>query len=230
MKFRTALGVAAALFGFLLTSCADTRGGTIPYNTTLPAPDGPSVATLPADYKIAPMDTLTVNVFQVKDLSGDYPVDLLGNISIPLIGDVMAAGRTPKELSQLLAQKLGAKYLENPDVSVAIKSSAGRNVTVDGAVNRAGAYPVLGQMTLIQAVALAGGTTEDANTHRIAVFRTIGGQRQAAAFDLTSIRHGQMPDPAIYAGDIVVVDGSSIKATEKQIFQSFPFLSIFRPF
>jgi len=176
------------------------------------------------------MDTLTVKVFRAEDLSGDYKVDLLGNIAMPLIGDVPAAGRTPEQLKELLTEKLGAKYFQNPDVSVAIKTSAGRNVTVDGAVTRAGAYPVLGQTTLIQAVALAGGTTEDANTHRVAIFRTIDGKREAAAFDLASIRHGEMPDPQVYAGDIIVVDGSSIKAAEKQIFQSIPFLGLFRPF
>jgi polysaccharide export outer membrane protein len=213
-----------------LASCADTRGGTIPYNVALPVPNGPAITALPADYKIAPMDTLTVKVFRAEDLSGDYKVDLLGNIAMPLIGDVPAAGRTPEQLKELLTEKLGAKYFQNPDVSVAIKTSAGRNVTVDGAVTRAGAYPVLGQTTLIQAVALAGGTTEDANTHRVAIFRTIDGKREAAAFDLASIRHGEMPDPQVYAGDIIVVDGSSIKAAEKQIFQSIPFLGLFRPF
>lgn len=229
-KALQALWVLTAAMAVPLTGCADTRGGTIPYNVSLPAPDTPTVVALPADYKIAPMDTLTVKVFRVTDLSGDYTVDLLGNISMPLIGDVPAAGRTPQQLEQLLTEKLGAKYLQNPDVSVAIKSSTGRNVTVDGAVTHAGAYPVLGKMTLIQAVALAGGTTDDANPRRVAIFRTINGQRQAAAFDLTSIRHGQAADPPVYAGDIVVVDGSSIKAAEKQIFQSFPLLSIFRPF
>jgi polysaccharide export outer membrane protein len=103
-------------------------------------------------------------------------------------------------------------------------------VTVDGAVQQAGQYPVAGPMTLIQTIALARGTTEDANARRVAVFRTIGGQRQAAAFDLTAIRRGEAKDPQIYPGDIVVVDGSSIKAAQKQIFQTFPFLSIFRPF
>ena len=213
-----------------LAGCADTRGGTIPYDIGLPAPDGPPITALPSDYKIAPMDTLTVKVFRADDLSGDYKVDLLGNIAMPLIGDISAAGRTPQELSELLTQKLGAKYFEKPDVSVAIKSSAGRNVTVDGAVAHAGAYPVIGQISLIQAVALAGGTTEEANARRVAIFRTIEGKREAAAFDLTSIRHGQTPDPAVYAGDIIVVDGSSIKATEKQILQSVPLLGLFRPF
>jgi polysaccharide export outer membrane protein len=85
-------------------------------------------------------------------------------------------------------------------------------------------------MTLIQAVALAGGTGDDANPRRVAVFRTVGGKRQAAAFDLTAIRRGQAPDPQIYPGDIVVVDGSSVKAAQKSILNSLPILSIFRPF
>lgn len=230
LRLRQTFGIFTALCAFSIAGCADTRGGTIPYNINLPAPSAPAVTALPADYKIAPMDTLSVKVFRVEDLSGDYTVDLLGNISMPLIGDVNAAGRTPQQLKDILVEKLGSKYLEHPDISVAIKSSAGRNLTVDGAVNRAGAYPVLGYMSLIQAVALAGGTTEDANAHRVAIFRTIDGQREAAAFDLTSIRHGQMPDPPVYAGDIIVVDGSSVKAAEKQILQTFPFLTIFKPF
>jgi polysaccharide export outer membrane protein len=85
-------------------------------------------------------------------------------------------------------------------------------------------------VTLIQAVALARGTTQDANARRVAVFRMIGGQRQAAAFDLTGIRRGEAQDPQIYPGDIVVVDGSKIKEAQKQIFQTVPLLSIFRPF
>ncbi len=85
-------------------------------------------------------------------------------------------------------------------------------------------------MSLMQAVALAGGLTDDANARRVAVFRQIGGRRQAAAFDLTSIRRGEMDDPRVYAGDIVVVDGSSVKAATKQILNSMPLISIFRPF
>jgi polysaccharide export outer membrane protein len=100
---------------------------------------------------------------------------------------------------------------------------------VDGAVREGGSFPVGGPVTLIRAVAMAKGTSEDANARRVAVFRTVGGQRQAAAFDLTAIRRGEAPDPQIYPGDIIVVDGSSIKATQRQIFQSIPLLSIFGP-
>jgi polysaccharide biosynthesis/export protein len=96
-------------------------------------------------------------------------------------------------------------------------------------VREGGNFPVSGSMTLMQAVALAKGTTEDANARRVAVFRTIGGQRQAAAFDLTAIRHGEAKDPQVYPGDIIVVDGSSTKAAYKRIVQAIPFLGIFSP-
>ena len=231
-----ALLVAAAL----LAGCADTRGGTIPYDQPLAMPDPPTVQALDADYKIAPLDKLTVKLFgeQAGDtgqqasnsITGDYSVDLAGRISLPLVGEVEAANLTTAQLDDQLTRLYGTKYFEHPDISVAIKESTAHVVTVDGAVQQAGQYPVAGPMTLIQTIALARGTTEDANARRVAVFRTIDGRRQAAAFDLTAIRRGEAKDPQIYPGDIVVVDGSSIKAAQKQIFQTFPFLSIFRPF
>jgi polysaccharide export outer membrane protein len=182
------------------------------------------------NYKIAPMDTLTVRIFGMPDLTGDYQVDLLGNISMPLIGDVSAINLSPAQLDQVLTKKYSQKYLENPDVSVGVKSAAGHIVTVDGAVTRAGAFPVTGPMTLMQAIALAGGADrETANMRRVAIFRTIDGQREAAAFDLVSIQQGEMKDPAIYAGDIIIVDGSNLKEAQRRIFQSVPLLRIFTP-
>jgi polysaccharide biosynthesis/export protein len=219
--------LAVAFVGLLLAGCADSRGGPIPYDVSnFGTPDAPQVAPLEAGYKIAPMDTLTVKVFKMPDLSGDYEVDLTGNISMPLIGEIAAYDLTTGQLDQSLTRKLGEKYLENPDVSVGIKSSSRRSVTVDGAVNKSGSYPIVGPTTLIQAVAAAGGTREDANARRVAIFRTIGGKRQAAAFDLTSIRRGEAPDPQVYPGDIVVIDGSGVKAAQRQILNSIPLLSI----
>ncbi|HET7816322.1 MAG TPA: polysaccharide biosynthesis/export family protein [Sphingomicrobium sp.] len=222
--------LVVSLAAAMVTACADTRGGPIPYSEALAAPDAPAIVPLEAGYKIAPLDTITVKVFKMPDLSGDYEVDLTGQISMPLIGEVQAVELTTAELDKRLTEKLGERYLENPDVSVGVKASTRRSVTVDGAVNKAGSYPVTGPVTLMQAIANAGGTSPEANARRVAVFRTIGGKRQAAAFDLVSIRRGQTEDPAIYPGDIVVVDGSGIKAAQKQILNSLPILSIFRPF
>jgi polysaccharide export outer membrane protein len=218
-------------FALLLAGCAGKRGGPVPYEVAnFGVPDAPAVATVEEDYKIAPLDTLKVNVFQVPDLSGEFEVDLTGNIALPLIGSVKAVDKTTSQLRADLAQRLGAKYLKNPDVSVGLKSSTRRSVTVDGSVRQPGMYPVTGPMTLMQAIATARGTDETANPRRIAVFRQLGGQRMAAAFDLVSIRRGEAEDPKIYSGDIIVVDGSNVKAAQKEILQALPILSIFRPF
>ncbi|WP_344706895.1 polysaccharide biosynthesis/export family protein [Sphingomonas swuensis] len=220
--------VAAAVL--LVSACADKPGGPIPYNVALPPPDQPKLLTLEQNYRIAPLDTLTVNVFRQKDLSGEYEVDLTGKISMPLIGAIDAAELTTAQLDERLTQALGARYFVNPDVAVGVKASTRRSVTVDGSVKQSGSFPVNSALTLLQAVALSGGPSEDANLRRVAVFRTVGGQRQAAAFDLQAIRRGQAQDPSVFPGDIIVVDGSSVKATQKKILSNLPILSIFRPF
>ena len=233
LSFASRLSIAgtAALASILATGCADSRGGPIPYQVSnFGAPDSTISAPIESGYRIAPMDTLSIRVFGMPDLTGDYQVDLRGNIGMPLIGEVAALDRTPTELDALLTQKYSEKYLENPDITVGIKEATGHNVTVDGSVQKPGTYPVVGPMTLMQAVALAQGTNDMANMHRVAIFRTIDGTRQAAAFDLVSIRHGEMPDPQVYSGDIVIVDGSGIKDAQKRIFQAIPLLNIFRPF
>ena len=225
--FKLILSCACAV---ALAACAGTRGGPIPYDREFAAPDAPTVVPLESGYKIAPMDKLAIKVFKMEDMTGEYDVDLAGHISLPLIGEVDAANMTTADLDALLTNKLGEKYLEHPDVSVALKQSVGRLVTIDGAVREPGSYPVLRSLTLMQAISLGKGVTEDANARRVAVFRTIGGKRQAAAFDLVTIRRGEAEDPPVYPGDIVVVDGSSIKQLQKQLLQTIPILSVFRPF
>jgi len=221
---------AAAALLLMAAACADKPGGPIPYDVALPPPDQPKLLTLEENYRIAPLDTLTVNVFRMKDLSGEYEVDLTGKINLPLIGAIDAAELTTAQLDQQLTRAYGARYLENPDIAVGVKASTRRSVTVDGAVKQSGSFPINSSLTLMQAVALSGGTSEDANLRRVAVFRTVAGQRQAAAFDLQQIRRGQAKDPVVYAGDIIVVDGSSVKQAQKQILSNIPILSIFRPF
>ena len=223
--------VPVAALCVVLSGCTDKRGGPIPYNVaSFGTPDAPKVVPLEENYRIAPLDVLNVRVFKMADLTGEYEVDLTGKISMPLIGEISAIDLTTAELDRRLTQSLGEKYLQNPDVSVGIKSSTRRSVTVDGSVGKSGTYGINGPTSLIQAIAAAGGISENGNPRRVAIFRQIGGQRQAAAFDLTSIRRGEAPDPPVYAGDIIVVDGSATKEAQRQILNSLPILSIFRPF
>jgi polysaccharide export outer membrane protein len=228
-RFPLLVALFAALA--LLGGCAGTRGGPIPYDVEkFGAPDAPSSLALEDDYKIAPLDTLKIVVFQVPDLSGEFEVDLTGRIALPLIGDVKAIDMTTAQLDQKLTEQLGSRYLQSPDVSVGVKSSSSRTVTIDGSVRQPGAFPATGSLTLMKAIALARGTDENANPRRVAVFRQIEGQRMAASFDLTSIRRGQAEDPRIYTGDIIIVDGSSIRAAQRELFGALPLIGIFRPF
>lgn len=228
---RKFAGILFALFAAIaVTACAPTRGGSIPYGIeNFGEPDAPSATTLTEDYRIAPLDTVSVNIFQVKDLSGQYKVDLTGNIAMPLLGNVRVVDMTTAELSSHLEAVLGKSYLTNPNVAVGITESAGSKVTVEGSVKRPGIYPVYGKMSLLQAVAMASGADDYANPKRVAIFRQIDGQRMAAAFDLTTIRAGEDPDPAIYRGDIIVVDGSKIKRDFQDLVRSMPIFSVFGP-
>ena len=225
------LGLAALVAGFaMLSACAGSRGGPIPYEpTNFGTPDAPAPLALEEDYKIAPLDTLKITVFQVADLSGEYEVDLTGRVALPLIGSVKAIDQTTSQLDERITALLAEKYLQHPDVTVGVKESSTRVVTVDGSVRAPGVFPVRGQMTLMQVVAMARGTDDSANPHRVAIFRQIQGQRMAAAFDLVSIRRGQMEDPRIYSGDIVVVDGSKIRALQREILSTIPLLTVFNP-
>ena len=221
----------AMILGLSLLAACGTggRGGSIPYDVELGRPDTPDTFALSEDYRIAPLDTLKITVFQVEELSGEYEVDLTGRIPLPLIGDIKAVDLTTAQLDEKLTLALSEKYLQNPDVSVGVKQSSTRGVTVDGSVRLPGMHPVRGPMTLIQAIALARGVDETANPRRVAVFRQVDGQRQAAAFDLTEIRRGRAPDPTLQPGDIVVVDGSKIRQLQRDLLNAVPLIGIFNP-
>lgn len=221
------LAAAAAL----LAGCAASRGGSIPYDVqNFGTPDAPRPAAPDANYRIAPGDTLSITVYQVTDLTRDYIVDASGNVAMPLIGAVPAAGQTSDQLRTAIATRLNQRYLQNADVTVSIREANGQLVTVEGAVRQPGQFPLRAPTSLIQAVALARGTTEQANPRRVAIFRQIDGQRMAAAFDLQSIRRGEAPDPQVFPGDIVVIDGRSQNNVWQQILQTVQLISIFRPY
>jgi polysaccharide export outer membrane protein len=225
---------ALALLGLALVAACATRGGNIPYPekaADFQAPDAPSTLIgSTAEYRISPLDKLQVTVFQVADLSRDVDVDLGGNITLPLIGSVRAVDLTTAQLQDNLERSFGERYLRNPDVTVTVRESSRRHITIDGAVRSPGQFQIAGPTTLLQAVALARGTDETANPRRVAVFRQIEGRRNAAAFDLTAIRRGTAEDPVIYTGDIIVVEGSRLRAIQRELFSTLPLLTTFRPF
>lgn len=233
MMERRSMGRAMGrvmVFGLalLLVACSGTRGGSIPYDVSnFGPPDAPKVSAVDDTYKLTALDTISVTVFQVADLSRDYSIDQSGRLTMPLVGRVDAVGLSTSELGHKIAERLNEKYLRDPDVTVVLKASASRVVTVDGSVRQPGIYPATGPLSLMQVVALARGTDELANPHRVAIFRMVDGKRMAAAFDLTRIRRGEEKDPEIFPGDTVVVDGSALRRAQRELMQSLPLAPLF---
>lgn len=215
-----------ALMCIALTACAASKssvpGGAAAYQV-MPVP---VAGALPAEYHIGPSDVLSVRVFQEPDLSSDQlMVDATGRIFIPLVGDIVAANKTRSELAVEITDKLRSRFLVNPQVSVNVVTAVAQRITVDGQVNKAGIFPKTGQMTLIQAIALAEGTNEIAKLNEVIVFRNMGEQRLAARFDLGAIRAGNAPDPEIMGNDVVVVGESAARRLYRDIMTTLPALA-----
>jgi polysaccharide export outer membrane protein len=229
--------IFVALLCVLPGGCASSSGmkeGTIRTVDTspglLPAPDTTSASGAyegVSEYRIGPQDLLKISVFGVAELSQEVRVNSNGQISLPLIGNLQAGGRTIQELEHDIASKLAQGYLQSPQVSVFVKEYTSQRVTVEGAVKKPGIYPLTGRTTLLQVIATAEGLDELANPQGIMVFRVIKGKKMGAVFNLAQIRHGAAEDPQIYGDDIVVVDQSGSKSAFRQFLQSVPAIGVF---
>ncbi|MEM7767033.1 MAG: polysaccharide biosynthesis/export family protein [Pseudomonadota bacterium] len=225
---RTATGAIAA--AFIVASCASQPDlPDLPGEFGSPEPDA-NLSRVELDtLLIGPADMLEISVFGVPELDGRYQVDYLGRIKMPLVGEVNAMGLSTYELSGELESRLEESYLQNAQVNVIVEESmdALREITVEGSVEKPGIFPISDDLTLLQAVALAGGPSENANPGRVVVFRTIEGKRSAAAFDLRAIREGNADDPQIYPDDIVVMDGSEVRSGYRELLRSLPLAAFF---
>ncbi|CAI8405145.1 MAG: Uncharacterised protein [Hyphomonas sp. TMED17] len=214
----------AILSAFCVAACATSSGNNDTLASDLAPPDSTSRAVT-AETEVAPLDIVNIRVFGVTDLSGDYQVGPDGKIKVPLIGSVQASGLSVIELALQLETILGDTYLIDPDVTISVdRRNSAQEITVEGSVNRPGIYPVRGDITLLQAVALGGGPSDTANPNKVVIFRQINGERRAAGFDLEAIRRGESDDPVIYGNDIIVVDGDEARETYGDLLRSVPLL------
>lgn len=170
-----------------------------------------------ADELVAENDLIEVDVFQVDELDRTVRVDSKGQISLSLIGVVDARGKTIPQLEQEIEARYREKYLQNPDVSVFMKESAGQRVTIDGSVIKPGIYPVSSTSTLLQVIALAGGFREIADEKKLYVFRQYGERKLVANYSVADIRAGKKSDPRIFGGDVIVSFDSSAKVAARNL-------------
>lgn len=223
--------LVALVLAWLLAACASSGG--IPdaaYGKTLPAPDTTSASGAyegATDYRIGAQDLLEISVFGVQELSKTVRVNSNGQISLPLVGGVMAGGKTIPVLEKDLAAKFSDGYLQNPQVSVFVKEFTSQRITLEGAVKKPGIYPITGKTSLLQAIAMAEGLTDLADLGGVVVFRQVNGERMAAAFDMRDVRSGRSADPQVYGDDIIVIEQSGSKSALRQFLQSIPALGLF---
>ena len=182
-------------------------------DTTAGSPEAPSVAA-PAlggnnSYALGPLDVIQVSVYGVPELSVVGPITADGYFQLPLLGPTRAAGKTAEQLQREITERLGADYLQNPQVMVLVKEYNSRSVVVTGAIKN-GIYPLKGETTLLELVAAAGGFDESSDS-TVVILRQSGGKRTAAKFDVSDIEKGRSPDVTLKAGDRILAGESTFK-------------------
>ena len=174
--------------------------------TAAPAAATPATVTPPPDYLIGPDDVLSIVFWKDKEMSMDVVVRPDGKISLPQINDVQAAGLTPDQLREgVLAA--ASKFYVDPSVNVVVKQINSRRIYITGEVGKPAAYPLTGKLTVVQAIAMAGGLSEFAKANEIAVIRTENGKSTRVRVNYKDIMKGKnmQQNIELHAGDTIAV-------------------------
>jgi polysaccharide export outer membrane protein len=173
----------------------------------LPDPSGPAKADLPDGYRIGPGDVLQIAVFREPEASvPTATVRSDGKISVPLIKEVEVVGLTAPEAERMLAEKL-SRYIRDPEVTVIVGQINSRKVYLVGAVKTVGSIDLKGPMSVLQAIAQAGGLTDYAKRKQIYVLRTEDGKQLKLPFNYDAAVKGEKIEPNIVLSpnDTIVV-------------------------
>jgi polysaccharide export outer membrane protein len=177
---------------------------------------------------LQPGDQIGINVFGEENLSTPQAVvDPAGNVSLPLIAEIHAAGLSPAQFAKDIEQAYAKSILRDPRVNVVLVKSAPRVVSVEGEVKTPGVFEVQQGYTLLSALALAGSPLETAKTSEVLIFRQKDGQRVGGRFNLNDIRAGRADDPAVLPGDVIVVGYNMVRGTYLDFLKTAPFFGIF---
>lgn len=171
------------------------------------APAPAAAVDVPPEYVIGPQDVLGINFWRDADMTGDVTVRPDGRITLPLIGDVTAAGLTPEQLKKVIHQG-AAKLIEDPTITVIVRQINSRKVFITGQVTTPGAHVLTGPLTVMQLISLAGGLTEYAKKKDITVMRTEpNGKQTVMPFNYSDVAKGKSLSQNIVLkpGDTVVV-------------------------
>ena len=181
----------------------------VPFSASAQTPARPA-APVPKDgvalddYRIGPEDVLAISVWKNDAMSRVVPVRPDGMVSLPLLDDVKAAGLTPMQLREHIAQKL-TEFVPSPAVSVIVNDVRSFKVAVIGEVLRPARYDLKSRTTLLDVLALAGGFNQFASRTRLVVLRTEGPKQSRIPVNYNRVISGEEENPALKPGDIVIV-------------------------
>jgi polysaccharide biosynthesis/export protein len=194
VQFGIAIALLAVVAPVLAQEKADAGGGTQKTGAADP------------NYVIGGQDMLDISVWKEPELTRVVPVRPDGKISLPLLNDVQATGLTPLQLAAQITEGL-KKFVTNPQVTVIVTQINSQRIYILGEVNRAGAYPLLPNMTILQGLSSAGGFTQFAKQSKIYMFRTENGKQVKYPFNYKDVINGKQPEQNVMlkAGDTVVV-------------------------
>ncbi|MFN7917508.1 MAG: polysaccharide biosynthesis/export family protein [Vicinamibacterales bacterium] len=208
-SIRTVSLIAALLVSFAPGASAQSTAPARPATQAGAVPPGqtvPTAAQAPAGYTIGTDDQLSVIFWQEKEMSADVTVRPDGKISLPLLNEIEAAGKTPEQLRQVI-EEAGRKFLQEPAVTIVVKQINSRKVFITGMVGRPGPYPLTTPTTVLQLIATAGGLQEYADKEHIVIVRSENGRPASYRFNYKEViqqkKLGQNIE--LRAGDTVVV-------------------------
>lgn len=231
-EYKAGLGMALCMVaGVALTGCASSPEPNIGLAATQPNAElgqaGYSVSR-PEVYLMRPTDKISVTVFREPDLSTDsVRIGVEGNVSLPMLGSIPAAGLTAKQFEQDLTRRFAALGLKSPMVSVNVTDFASHLVTVEGSVEKPGVYSFQPGARLSTAVALAAGPKRSAKIDQVAVFRESPEGIMVAKFDYGQVRQGTMLDPVLQPGDRIVMGTDGLSVFWEDLIKALPAFGVF---
>ena len=234
-------GARRAMMAIMGTAFLGALGGCY----TSPNPDpGPVVmqpvpelgqtgysAYTPETYLLRPNDVISVSVFREPELSlGGVPVSATGELSVPLLGSMQAAGLTSAQLEARIEEMLNAQYLRDAEVTINVTQYASHQLTVEGSVNSPGLFTFSPGTRLSGGIALASGLSIVADEEQVAIFRETPEGIAVAKFDYDAVQNGTMLDPVLRPGDRIVVGLDNLSQIWQDILMTLPVVAFFRRF
>jgi polysaccharide export outer membrane protein len=184
-RLVTAFTISIVVFGLALSGPPIGSAQT-PTNQ----PDSKKTAAVDPSYIIGPADILEIQVWKEPDFSRQALVRPDGKITLPLVGDLHVAGMTTMALKELLTEKL-KDFIDSPEVTVILVESRSKNFYIIGKVTQPGTYPLMKDMTVLQAISVAGGLGEWADADSIRIIRKSGGKEKILHFDYKKVISGK---------------------------------------